>query len=100
MLFANASTGEEAVRALEAWVKLKSVLVLPLRGGRRRQGSKIKKKDLMARYLAEKYDECWCTAIGIEKERQKGKQKRKKKAKRGKWPSTTEAQNSTRSAGE
>ena len=100
MLFANASTDEEAVRALEAWVKLKSVLVLPLRGGRRRQGSKINfQKDLMVRWLAEKHDECWSTAIGIEKERQKGKQKRKKKAKRGKWPDTTETLNSTRSAG-
>ena len=49
MLFATHPL-EEAVRALEAWVKLKSVLVLPLRGVRRRQGSKINfQKDLMAR---------------------------------------------------
>ena len=72
MKFSVAKTDEESFLALESWVKLKSVLVLPVKNGRRRRGSNRKfHLQQMRNWLAGNEDLCWQEAISIERERQR-----------------------------
>ena len=69
--FAKARTELESFAALEKWVKLKSALVLPLRGGKQRYSASQKfHSDQMELWFSGEYEECWLKAIAIETERQ------------------------------
>ena len=81
MKFSAAKTDEESFLALESWVKLKAVLVLPLRVSKSRTSSGRKfHQEQMRNWLAGNEDECWQKAKKVEEERQRLFKKRKK------WP--------------
>ena len=58
--FASARTDEDAFNALEAWAKLKVLLVTPTRGGRKKRESRIHiHRRLMLQWIAGNIEECW-----------------------------------------
>ena len=58
-------------------MKLKSAIVLPLRGGKQRSSASLKfHSDQMELWFSGEYEECWLKAIAIEKERQKSVKKK------------------------
>ena len=72
MKFSAAKTDEDSFLALESWVKLKSVLVLPVNTGKRRASSNRKfHQQQMHHWLAGNEDLCWQEANSVEQERQK-----------------------------
>ena len=73
-LFLAARTDEESFQALEAWTKLKSVLVLPSKGGAKRKRSTYKfYEKRMVQWIAGLRGRCWDEALDIEKDRQKNR---------------------------
>ena len=65
--YASARTDKDAFNALEAWAKLKVVLVLPLRGGKQKKESRRKAhKRMMIQWLAGDIEGCWREGIRIE----------------------------------
>ena len=71
-LFLSAHSEAESFKALEAWTKLKSVLVLPLKGGAKRKQSTYRfYEKRMLRWIAGLHDVCWEEAIEIERKRTK-----------------------------
>ena len=73
-LFLAARTDEEAFKALEAWTKLKSVLVLPPKGGAKRKRSTYKfHEKRMVQWIAGLHEQCWDEAMDIEMSRQKSR---------------------------
>ena len=76
--FAKAKTELESFTALEKWVKLKSALVLPLKGGKQRFSANVKfHSHQMELLFSGEHEECWRKATVIEKERQKLIKKKK-----------------------
>ena len=74
--FVQAKTDKQAFHALEAWVKLKSVLVLPVKGGANRKHSRFRfHKKRMLKWIAGNMDECWNSCLAIEKDRRSHKQR-------------------------
>ena len=70
--FSVAKTDEESFLALESWVKLKSVLVLPLKSGKRRTSSNRKfHSEQMRNWMAGNEDVYWQKANDVEQERQR-----------------------------
>ena len=76
MKFARAKTDYDSFRALESWVKLKSVLVLPLRVNKQRASNRKFHLDQMLNWIAENEEDCWERAIKIEQERHKANKKK------------------------
>ena len=73
-LFLAARTDEESLKALEAWTKLKAVLVLPPKGGTKRKRSTYKfYEKRMVQWIAGLRGECWDGALKIEDSRQKSR---------------------------
>ena len=67
---ASAKTDEDAYTALEAWAKLKVVLILPTRGGRKKRESRMRThRRLMLQWIAGNIEECWRERLRIEQER-------------------------------
>ena len=56
--YASARTDEDAFNALEAWTKLKVVLVMPLRGGRQKESRRSAHRHMMIQWLAGDTEEC------------------------------------------
>ena len=71
MKFAAAKTDEDSFLALESWVKLKSVLVLPVQNGKRTSSNRKFHHQQMRNWLAGNEDLCWQEANSIEQERQR-----------------------------
>ena len=75
--YASARTDEDAFNALEAWAKLKVVLVLPLRGGRQKQESRRKTNQrMMIQWLAGDIEGCWREGLRMEQVRKSHSKKR------------------------
>ena len=67
---ASAKTDEDAYTALEAWAKLKVVLILPTRGGRKKRESRMRThRRLMLQWIAGNIEEYWREGLHIEQER-------------------------------
>ena len=65
--YASARTDEDALNALEAWAKLKVVLITPVRGGRQKRESKGKThRRMMIQWLTGDIEECWNEGLRIE----------------------------------
>ena len=85
-LFLAARTEEESFQALEAWTKLKSVLVLPSRGGTKRKRSTYKfYEKRMVQWITGLRGRCWDEALDIEKDRQKNRRAARSRQ-RGQYP--------------
>ena len=77
MKFAKAKTDEDSFRALESWVKLKSILVLPVTSKKRCGSNRRFHQKQMLTWLAGNEEDCWHNAKKVEQgrlEAQKGKQ--------------------------
>lgn len=71
-LLLSAKTDTESWKALEVWTKLKSVLVLPLKGGTKRRQSTYKLYEKrMLLWIAGHHDLCWTQALDLEQKRTK-----------------------------
>ena len=93
-LFLTAHSETESFKALEAWTKLKSVLVLPLKGGAKRKRSTYKfYEKRMLQWIAGLHDICWEDAIEIEKGRTKQRNAAHKRKSQN--PAPSEPQNLT-----
>ena len=67
--FASAKTDEDAYTALQAWTKLKVVLILPTRGGRKKRESRMRThRRIMLQWIAGNIEECWREGLRIEQE--------------------------------
>ena len=93
--YASARTDEDAFNALEAWAKLKVVLVLPLRGGRQKKESRRKTHQrMMIQWLAGDIEGCWREGLRIEQIRKSRSRKRQRGPhpmdKKGTTPTKTE----------
>ena len=81
--YAAARTDEDAFHALEAWAKLKVVLILSLRGGRQKMESRRKTHQrMMIQWLSGDIEECWREGLRMEQVRKS----RTKKRQRGPQP--------------
>ena len=70
MKFASAKTQLDSFLSLEAWVKLKATLVLPLRSGKqRRRISRKFHEQQMLMWIAGEQEEFWKIALEIERQR-------------------------------
>ena len=68
--FSTAKTDKDSFLALESWVKLKAVLVLPLRSGKSRSCSSRRfHQKQMLNWIAGNEDDCWQKANKAELER-------------------------------
>ena len=76
MKFAKAKTDGDSFRALESWVKLKSVLVLPLVSKKRRSSSFKLHQEQMLNWIAGSEEDCWVKATKVEKERKNSRKRR------------------------
>ena len=84
MKFAKAKTDDDSFRAVGSWVKLKSVLVLPL-GSKKRRGSSLKfHKEQMLEWIAGNEEDCWVKAIKVEQDRKNSSKRRLLKPKSSK----------------
>ena len=67
---AHAKTDDDAFKAYESWAKLKSVLVLPIRGGYKKQHTRTRfHRRQMTLWIAGNTEDCWTNALAIERER-------------------------------
>ena len=67
---AHARTDDDAFKAYESWAKLKSVLVLPIRGGNKKQHTRARfHRRQMTLWIAGNTEDCWTNALAIERER-------------------------------
>ena len=81
MKFSKARTDNESFRALESWVKLKAVLVLPVQNKKRRSSNRKFHYDQMLNWIAGNEKQCWDNAMKVEEERQRSKKGRSSKQK-------------------
>ena len=80
MKFAKAKTDKDSFRALESWVKLKAVLVLPVTNKKRSCSNRKFHEEKMLNWLAGNEEEVWHKAQKVEQERRKSRKGRKPKA--------------------
>ena len=74
--FLSARSDTESFKALESWTKLKSVLVLPVKGGSRRKRSTYKHYEKrMVQWIAGLHDLCWDDAKAIERDRKRNQRR-------------------------
>ena len=79
-LFLSAKSEAESYKALEAWTKLKSVLVLPLKGGDKRRRSTYKfYEKRMFQWIAGEQDLSWEETLDLEKKRTKKQNRNRSK---------------------
>ena len=88
MKFSKAKTDDESFRTLESWVKLKAVLVLPIRGKKRRISNRKFHQNQMLIWIAGNEEQCWNIATEVEQERLTSKKGHNSKQR--KWESTEE----------
>ena len=80
--YASARTDEDAYNALEAWAKLKVVLVMPGRGGRQKRESRGRThRRMMTQWLAGDIEECWKEGLRMEQVRKSHKRGRRRRQK-------------------
>ena len=94
MKFAKAKTDDDLFRALESWVKLKSVLILPVKVNKR-SSSRNLHQEQMLNWIAGNEEDCWRRAAGVEQERQKSSKRRYVKPKISKARGWNVEQNDT-----
>ena len=91
--YASARTEEDAYDALEAWAKLKVVLVMPVRGGRQKRESRARThRRMMTQWLAGDIEGCWKEGLRMEqvrKSHKRGRQRRQKPAEKNAATYTT-----------
>ena len=79
-LFLSAQSEADSWRALEVWTKLKSVLVLPIKGGSKRRSSTYKfYEKRMLQWIAGDHDLCWTQALDIKTKRTRMRHKARSK---------------------
>ena len=77
--YASARTDKDAFDALEAWAKLKVVLVMPLRAGRQKKESRsTAHQHMMIQWLAGDTEECWREGLRMEQVRKSRNEKRRR----------------------
>ena len=81
MKFAKAKTDDDSFRALESWVKLKAVLVLPLGSKKRRSSSRKFHQEQMLNWVAGNEEDCWVKATKVEQDRKNSSKRRDLKPK-------------------